>query len=231
MGATSVLVKVDDYLPELLNMLVSKCSFSQISYEKLWRVNKFIDSNFDKRCYRPFRNSDSQAVANLYNDSLAPHFRPLLSKDSKEFRENIFKGLSYYSEYKYVIENKKDHNLVGYISILTTDNENFLVDIIQSNWVELDINSVLAYAVNRISKRKKKFGVFVRTKRYVTLGDKYDKIFLDNGYECVQNQIVLTNSSAKILKESEKSPKYTVIGQFCPAKPISTSSTKICKDL
>jgi hypothetical protein len=35
MGATSVIVKVDDFLTELLQMFVSKCGFSQISQEKL----------------------------------------------------------------------------------------------------------------------------------------------------------------------------------------------------
>jgi hypothetical protein len=51
-GAVSILVKVDDYLPELLAMLVTKCGFSQISYEKLWRVDKFIDATYNKRDFR-----------------------------------------------------------------------------------------------------------------------------------------------------------------------------------
>ena len=85
MGAPSIIVKVDDYLPELLTLFVSKCGFSQISYEKLWRVNKFNDTPFDKREYRTFRNSDAKAVTNLYNDSLLPHFRPLLGREVRKF--------------------------------------------------------------------------------------------------------------------------------------------------
>ena len=154
MGATSIIVKVDDYLPELLTLFVSKCGFSQISYEKLWRVTKMPEAKYDKSEYRLFRNSDSKVVANLYNDSLLPHFRPLLASDSKEFKECIFKGLSYFSEYKYVIEDKATKTIVGCINIQTTDNENYIVDVVQSSWVDLDINSVLNYAYSRIKKRK-----------------------------------------------------------------------------
>ena len=42
MGAFSFVVRVDDYMPELLKMFVSKCGFSQISYEKLWKIGKIM---------------------------------------------------------------------------------------------------------------------------------------------------------------------------------------------
>lgn len=222
MGAPSIMVKVDDYLPELLTMLVSKCGFSQISYEKLWRINKFVDAPFDKKEYRPFKNSDAKVVANLYNDSLLSHFRPLLGREVKEFKETVLKGLSYYSEYKYVIEDKKTKAVIGCITIQTLDNENYIIDIIQSGWAELDLNAVLSYATCQIKKRKKRFGLFVRTKRYTTLGEKYETQFLQNGFECVQNQIVLTNSSARVLREPTENIKYTVLTDFLPSKPIPT---------
>ena len=48
-GAFSILVKVDSYLPDLLSTFVSKCGFSQISYEKLWKVNQFVEKDFNKK--------------------------------------------------------------------------------------------------------------------------------------------------------------------------------------
>lgn len=212
-GAFSILVKVDNYLPELLSTFVSKCGFSQISYEKLWRVNKFIEKSFDKKGFRIFKNSDAKIVANLYNDSLLPHLRVLLNKDSKEYKENIFNGLSYFSEYKYVIED--NNNVIGCIVIRTFDNQNFVIDIIQTSWAELDIDSILAYASYQIKKRKKRFALFVRTKRYTQMGEKYEQYMSEQGFECVQNQVLLTNSSAKVLKNSSKTGKYTILGDFC----------------
>lgn len=224
-GAASIIVKVDDYLPELLNILVSKCGFSQMSYEKLWRITKYPDTKFDKKEFRQFKNSDAQLVANLYNDSLLPHFRPLLSKEVREFKDSNFKGLSYFTEYKYIIEDKKSGNITGFLSIKTSDNENYIIDIVQTGWINLDVNSILSYATYQIKKRKKKFGLFVKTKRYSSMGENFDKQFIENGYECVQNQIILTNSSARVLKEESKTNKYTVLSDFCPAsKTIPTSS-------
>lgn len=211
MGAISVLVKVDDYLPDLLTMFVSKCGFSQISYEKLWRVEHFPGEKYDKKEFRPFKNSDSQVVATLYNESLLPHFRPLLGREAGEFRESIFKGLSYYSEYKYIIEDRKTKNVTGCVNIQTSDNENYIVDVIQSSWIDLDINSILAFASDQIKKRNKKFGLFVRSKKYTNSGERYEQRFIDEGFKCVQNQVVLTNSSARVLKESSPSGRFMAL--------------------
>lgn len=227
LGAPSIMVKVDDYLPELLSIFITQCGFSQISYEKLWRVNKFTETPFNKKIFRSFKNSDVKAVTNLYNDSLLPHFRPLLGREVKEFKENLFKGLSYYSEYKYIIEDEKTKAVLGCIIIQTTDNENYLVDLIQTNWVEIDTDSVLSFVFHQIKKRKKRVGVFFRTRRYCSTGEKQESIFMQKGFECVQNQIVLTNSSARVLKEPIKSDKYTVLADFFPSKPIPTQ----CKEM
>ena len=203
-------------------MFVSRCGFSQLSCERLWRITKFPENNYDKREFRHFRNSDAQAVAGIYNDSLLPNFRPLLSAEVSEFREDIFKGLSYISEYKYTIIDKKTRNITGCIIIQTPDNENYILDIIQNSWANLDINEILAFATSKIKRRNKKFGLFVRTKRYTNLGETNDKIYMANGYECVQTQNVLTNSSARVLRVEERTGKFTAIGDFCPnnAMPI-----------
>ena len=222
MGAASVLVKVDDYLPELISMFVTKCGFSQISYERLWRVTQFPQCDYDKRNFRYFRNSDAQAIAGIYNDSLLPHFRPLLSIEAKEFKEGIFRGLSYIEEYKYTIIDKKTRNITGCIVIQTSDNENYIIDIIQNSWMNLDVNAVLNFASDKIRHRNKKFGLFVRTKKYTNIGENYDKIYMDNGFECIQNQNVLTNSSARVLKVEEKTGRFTAIGDFCPNNAMPT---------
>lgn len=215
MGAISFIVRVDDSLPDLLRVFVSKCGFSQISYERLWRINIPEVLDFDRKGFREFRNSDAASVLSLYNEALLPHFRPLLSLDAKDFRENIFKGLSYFTEYKYVLEDKKAKNIIAYISIQTSDNENYIFDIIQSGWVDVDIDSVINFGIKQLQKRQKKFNIFVKTKKYIQFGEKYEQLFMEHKFERVQNQIVLTNSSAKIIKEQVRSGKFTILNQFC----------------
>ena len=214
MGTASFVVRVDDYLPELVKMFITKCGFSQISYEKLWRINHIEKKNYNFIGYREFRNSDSHAAAILYNESLLPHFRPLLGKDAKEFKEISCRGLSLFNEYKYVIEDVKSGGVIAVISITTPDNENFVLDLIQSNWIEIDPDEVIAYANYQIHKRKRRYNLFITTKKYTQTGEKQEQDFITRNYECVQNQIVLTNSSAKIIKNTESSGKYTVINQI-----------------
>ena len=217
-GVFSFVVRVDDYLPELVKLFVSRCGFSQISYEKLWRINHICDETLSQKEFRPFKNSDASAIASLYNEMLLPHFRPLLAKEGGEFKESLFRGLSYYSEYKYVIEDEVSKNIIGYLSILTSDNENFVLDIIQSSWIELDINKIISFANYEIKKRKRRFNLFIRTKRYTQLGEKYENILKQQQYECVQNQIVLTNTSARIIRENVKSNRFTYLTGFIPVK-------------
>ena len=221
MGASSFVVKIDDFLPELVRLFVAKCNFTQISYEKLWKLND-VEADFNKKDFREFRNSDSPTVASLYNESLLPHFRPLLSRDAKEFKEILFKGLSYFSEYKYVIEDSKSKNISCYISIQSADNENFILDIVQSSWVELNIFSIISFAQAQLKKRKKDFNLYIKTKKYTQLGEKDEKLFLDHKFECAQNQIVLTNSSARVIKEPVHSGKFTILSQFCSVRPVSS---------
>ena len=219
MGAASFVVKVDDYLPELLKLLVTRCGFSQISYEKLWNVTS-VNTDFDKKKFREFRNSDSPTVAALYNESLLPHFRPLLSRDAKEFKELYFKGLSYFSEFKYVIADKDSKNISCYISIQTNDNKNFVLDFTQSSWVDLDVYEIISFAKTQIEKRQKEFNLYIKTKKYTQLGEKFEQEFLSHQFECIQNQVVLTNSSARIIKEPVHSGKFTILSQFCNTRPV-----------
>lgn len=223
MGCASVIVRIDDYLPELVKLFISRCGFSQISYEKLWKINTESEEfgvngtaykQYDPGMFREFRNTDAQAIANLYNEQLLPHFRTLLGKDTKEFKDVLFPGLLYFNEYKYVYRDKKSKIIQAYLSIKTADNENYILDIVQSSWNEIDINLILYFAINTIKKRKKDAKLFIKTKKYTSHGEKYEKEFMEQKMECVKNQIVLTNSSAKIIKDAVRTKKFTVLNQF-----------------
>lgn len=145
---------------------------------------------------------------------LLAHFRPLLSKDAGEFYESVFKGLSYYIEYKYVIEDYSSKNIIGYLSIRTSDNENYVLDIIQQSWIELDINNIIAFANSEIKKRKKRFNLFIKTKRYTQVGERYENILKQQNYECIQNQLVLTHTSAKIINDTVRTGRFIALDQF-----------------
>lgn len=213
-GCASIIVRIDDFLPELIKIFVSKCGFSQISYEKLWYINtNNIESAYNKKMFREYRNSDALAISNLYNEQLLPHFRPLLGKDCKDFKDKIFTGLSYFNEYKFIYKNK-NNNILAFISIKTADNKNYILDFIKSSWEDININDIISFAFAQARKRTKNAKLYIKTKKYTQYGEKYEKEFLENSFKCVQNQLVLTNSSAKIIRNEEKTKKFTVINQF-----------------
>ena len=219
MGTASIIVRIDDYLPELIKLFVSRCGFSQISYEKLWvadNINADGESykQYNPKRFREFRNSDAAVVASLYNEQLLPHFRPLLGKDARDFKDGLFPGLSYYSEYKYVYRDIKSKNILAYISIKTSDNENYVINIIQSSWEEISIDMLICFAADKIKKRKNAAKLYIKTNKYTQLGEKNEKDFMERKMQCIQNQVVLTNSSAKIIKDSENVRKFTVLNQF-----------------
>ena len=214
MGTLSFVVRIDDYLPELIKLFITKCGFSQISYEKLWKINYANKREYDKNLFRHFRNNDAPAAASLYNESLLPHFRPLLGKDNREFREILCKGLSYCTEYKYVIENKQSGNIDAYLSIQTIDNENYILDLVHSCWTEIDIDKVITFAYFQIMKRNKKFNLFFKTKKYMQYGEAEEQNFLKSKHELVRNSIILTNTSAGIIKDTQSIEKFTVLDKF-----------------
>ena len=219
MGTASFIVRIDDYLSELVRLFVKKCGFSQISYEKLWAVNKVAEEvinnqMFNPAMYREFKNSDAPVVTTLYNEQLLPHFRPLLTKDVKEFKDILFSGLSYFTEYKYIYRNKKSKNVQAFISIKTSDNINYVLDIIQSSWENIDIDELIAFAYYQIKKRKNDAKLFIKSKKYTQQGEKYEKDFMERKFECIQSHIVLTNSSARIIKDENQVKKFTVLSQF-----------------
>ena len=62
MGTASFVVRVDDYLPELVKMFISKCGFSQISYKKLWRINHIEKKNYNfvgHFCHQVWRDDNN----------------------------------------------------------------------------------------------------------------------------------------------------------------------------
>ena len=77
------------------------------------------------------------------------------------------------------------------------------------------MKSVIDFGISRIKKRQKEFNLFIKTKKYTQLGEKYEQLFMEHRFECVQNQIVLTNSSAKIIKERVSTGRFTILNRFC----------------
>ena len=213
-GALSFGIKVNDVYAELLNLLVTQYNFRQCSYERLWKVSrrKFEEYTYNLKA-RTFRNSDASSVSVMYNESLIAHYRPALSLAAKSFTEPLFPGIAQGIEYKYIIEDASSSNMLAFLSISSKDNENYILDIVQTSWYETPINDIIAFACAEIKKRNLNFSLFVKSNKYTISGAGYEEFFGNNKFLLSQTDIVLIKDYYKTVSVRNVKSKFVMLGQ------------------
>lgn len=218
-GASSFIATIDDSYDELLHLFVDGCGFRQCSSEQLWKMDSIRFTETQNTFFRPYKNSDAQAVAMLFNDSVITHFKHSISRNKNEYIEPFFKGLSSSSKFKYVIEDENLKTLKAYLSITTADNVNFILDVTSSQWYECTWDDILSFAINQISKKQKDFFLFVKVKKYSTNAENFEKYLLEKGFRCVQNQLVLVKDFYRLIKEEQPAQRILLFNEI-NEKPV-----------
>lgn len=208
-GATTFIARIDDSYDELLHLFIEGCGFRQCSSEQLWKMEEIRFSKENSTFFRPFKNSDAQAVAMLFNDSVITHFKHSISRTKNEYLEPIFSGLMENYKFKYVAEDEKLKTVKAYFSVITNDNLNYILDVTTSPWYDCSWEDILNFTINQISKRKKEFSLFVKVKKYTTTAESFEKYLIEKGFKCMQNQLVLVKDFYKLVKEEQ--PLHRVV--------------------
>ncbi len=212
-GAASFLVKVDNSYSELLNLLLSQYNFRQCACEKLWKVSRRKYEEFESRVrIRPFRNSDAASVAIMYNEALISHFRPSLSLSANSFKDTPFKGLQDIVEFKYILEDKASSSQLAYISISTKDNENYVLDIVQTSWYDTEFDDIIAFACSEIKKRNLNFTLYVRSRKYTLTGGMHEEFLEKNSFLLSQTNVVLIKDFYSTVDVKPESDKFVILG-------------------
>lgn len=201
-GASNFVAKIDDSYDELLELFSEGCGFRQCSSEQLWKMDTIRFSKTENTFFRPFKNSDAQATAMLFNDTVITHFKHSLSKTKQEYQEPLFQGLAEETRFKYVIEDENLKTLKAYFAFSTFDNTNYILDITTSPWYDCSLDDILNFTINQINKRQKDFSLFVKLKKYTTTAETHEQYLLEKGFKCVQNQVVLVKDFYKLVKET-----------------------------
>ncbi len=212
-GVDTFYVSVDDNQQELIDLFIKGCGFRFCSVESLWSVSNvnFLTDNIDEKFFKSFKNSDSQKVCSMFNDNLITHYKYSLSKEKDEFNDKLIQGFNSESNFKYVFEDNKEHNLKSYIQIKTVDNKNYLVDIIiPPQYFDL-YPMILSYAVKKIIKRNKNFKLYIKNRKYLQSGDLLENFFKDNRFELLKNNTILVRDFFKSIKEESKSFNNAVV--------------------
>lgn len=217
-GASSFVSSIDDSHDELLHLFVDGCGFRQCSSEQLWKMEDIRFTKESTTFIRPFKNSDAQAVAMLFNDSIITHFKYSISRTKNEYNDPLLSGLNDY-KFRYVIEDNNLNTLQAYFSLTTSDNVNYILDVTSSQWYECSWEDILNFTINQITKRKKEFYLFVKVKKYTTTSESFEKFLVEKGFKCVQNQLVLVKDFYKIIKEPQTAHKIVLFNEISE-KPV-----------
>lgn len=218
-GAATFIASIDDSYDELLHLFVDGCGFRQCSSEQLWKMNSIRFTQTDNSFFRPFKNSDAQAVAMLFNDSIITHFKHSISRAKNEYLEPIFKGLKQDYKFKYVIEDENLRTVKAYFSLTTSDNLNYVLDVTTSPWYECSWDDILNFTISQISKRNKDFYLFVKVKKYTTTAESLEKYLTEKDFKCIQNRLILVKDFYKLIKEPQLSNRVVLFNEI-NEKPV-----------
>lgn len=202
-GATSFCVTVDQSHDELLHLFSDGCGFRHCSYENLWKIENFKPENVHAANFRPCQNFDAKQVSRLFNGELKSLFRPSLERNKNEYKEPFFTGLTNFYKNRYVLEEPQKKRIIAYLSITTTDNINFILDLSVNEGYNLSYDEILYFAMKEISMRKTEFYAFIKHKQYTKTADDFEVYLKSRGFNCIQTQHVLVKDFYKPVKQTE----------------------------
>lgn len=213
MGATSFSVSVDNSHDELFDLFLNGCGFRHCSCENMWKVENFLHKNFQPANFRVCQNSDAKQVSELYNAELTPLYKPSLLRIKTEFKEPFLGGITNFYKNRYVMEDYITKRVIAYMSIMTSDNTNFIVDLTTGAGYELSYDEILSFAFSEIARRKTKFYVFLKQKKYTNTSEKFEKYLHSKGFNCIQTQNILVKDFYKPVRQTENALKVFLFGE------------------
>lgn len=211
-GANSFIVTVDSSHDELLQLFLQGCGFRQCSYVNLWKVENFVPETANSANFRICQNSDARGVAKLFNSELKVHFRPSLEKIKHEYVEPVFNGMSSFYKNRYVLEDNSRKKIIAYLSITTSDNRNFIIDMSLCEGYQIPYDEIINFALSEISRRKSNFTAFIKHRQYTKNADVFEEYLHKRNLNCVQTKCVLVKDFYKPIKQTENALQVFMFG-------------------
>ncbi len=213
-GAVSFRVLVDQSHDELLDLFLNGCGFRHCSYENLWKLDNYKPLTENIASFRYCQNSDAKYIARLYNYELKNLYKPSLERIKTEYLEPVFAGFTNFYKNRYVLEESNRHKIIAYLSITTTDNFNFIIDMSLNDAFTISYDEVLNFALSQIKSRKSKFCAFLKHRQYTNNADDMEKYLHERNLNCIQTQCVLVKDFYKQVKQVEKTLQLFQFGEI-----------------
>lgn len=209
-GATSFTVTIDECHDELFNLFINGCGFRQCASETLWKIEKPTPEKSPLH-WRYAQNSDSKAIEDLYNNEVINMYKPSLLRDKKEFQDPIFEGFVDYYKTRFVIE--ECNKILGYFSITTRDNLNYILDVTTNSGYDFNYDDIINVMLCEIARKKRAFYPLVKQKKYIKNSEKLGDYLKGKGYNQIQTQQILVKDFYKPIREESSAWKVFILGE------------------
>ena len=210
LGATSFMVTIDECHDELSNLFINGCGFRQCASETLWKIERPTPQKPDKN-WRYAQNSDSFKIAELYNSEVINMFKPSLTRHAKEFQDSFFSGFNDFYKTRFIIEECK--KILGYFSITTSDNLNYILDMTLNSGYDLDYEKIINIMLCEIARKKRAFYPLIKQKRYIKDSEKLENYLKSKGYNPIQTKQILVKDFYKPIKQESKNWNVFLLGE------------------
>jgi len=209
-GAISFVVTIDECHDELFDLFINGCGFRHCASETLWKIEKPqpFKGNFS---FRYAQNSDAKAIASLYNSELISIYQQSLSRTSKEFQECMFAGLNDYYKTRFVSE--ENNKILGYYSITTTDNLNYIFDITTNNGYDLDYEQIINFMLCEVARKRRAFYPLIKQKNYTKNSERLENYLKSKNYTPIQTQQILVKDYYKPISRESANWNVFVLGE------------------
>ena len=228
-GADTFCVLTDESDENSAVLFSKMCGFRLCSREVLWKLNEplKLESSVKKNDFSLFKNSDSKEVAELFNNSVFPHFKYSLECEKEEFHESLFKGLSKNLSYKFVL--RDENGIFSYTELLSYDNKNWIIDIITSKQYEDSYLNILKALISMLKNRSRNINIYVKNRNYMSSAKLYEEFLTSNNFRKYEIKMLLVKDFYKPVKENEGIVNPAIILNELPGNPAFTKFNSIHK--
>lgn len=210
LGATSFMVTIDECHDELANLFLNGCGFRQCASETLWKI-EYPKPEISTLHWRYAQNNDAKKIANLYNSELINIYKPSLSRHAKEFQDAFFLGFNDYYKTRFVIENEK--KLLGYFSITTCDNLNYILDMTLNSGYDMDYEKVINIMLCEIARKKQAFFPIIKQKKYIKDSEQLENYLKSKNYNPIQTKQILVKDFYKPINQESTNWNVFLLGE------------------
>lgn len=210
LGARTFTVSIDECHDELLNLFINGCGFRQCSSETLWKIENpdLFKSDFKLRYAQ---SSDADKIASLYNSELCNIYSYSLSRTPQEFRENFFSGFNDFYKSRYIKE--EAGKILGYFSVTTSDNLNYIIDITTNSAYDYDYDVIINALLCEIAGKKKNFYPLLKQKNYTNNAEKFGQYLKLKNYNPIQTRHILVKDYYKPIEQESPNWNVFILGE------------------